>query len=228
MKRIAIIAAALLSALVLQAQAPSSPAPTGDLPAGTIMPAGETFLEPLIQRDSALVADPFAYGFVLKDAPRGAQFALPDLSKGFGEGLETSGVWQVDSLLTKKQRKALAKGEAVPVDIRISTVVIPFEEGLIQLPPLAVQRTLDGVVDTLVFDPQVLDIRPMPVDTATFVPHDLKGQIGYPLTLQEVLPWIEGFDALAILVIAIVCLVMTRRRKEEEAARKEPVLIVYI
>ena len=112
MKRIAIIAAALLSAPVLQAQG--------------ILPAGETFLEPLIQRDSALVADPFAYGFILKDVPRGASFALPDLSKGIGEGLETSGAWQVDSLLTKKQRKALAKGEAVPVDIRISTVVIPW------------------------------------------------------------------------------------------------------
>ena len=193
-----------------------------------VLPGGQTFLEPLIPRDSAIVADPFAYGLVLKDAPRGAQYALPDLSKGMGPALETSGVWQVDSLLTKKQRKALAKGEPVPVDIRISTVIIPFEEGLIQLPPLAVQRTLDGVVDTLVFEPQVLDVRPMPVDTATFVPHDLKGQIRYPLTLQELLPWIAGFDALAVLVIAIVCLVMSRRRKEEASGRKEPAYIVAL
>lgn len=193
-----------------------------------IVPGGKTFLEPLIQRDSAIVADPFAYGFVLKDTPKGATYALPDLSKGIGEGLETSGTWQVDSLLTPKQRKALRKGEEVPVDIRISTVVIPFEEGLIQLPPLAVQRTLDGVVDTLVFEPQILDIRPMPVDTATFEIHDLKGQIRYPLTLQELLPWIAGFDALAILVIAIVCLVMSRRRKEEAQARKEPAYIVAL
>ena len=214
MKRILTIAVALLSALGGSAQG--------------ILPGGETFLEPLLQRDSAIVADPFTYGFIVKDAPRGAQFALPDLSKGLGEGLETSGVWQIDSLLTKKQRKALQNGEDIPVDIHISTVVIPFEEGLIQLPPLAVQRTLDGVVDTLVFEPQVLDIRPMPVDTATFRIHDLKGQIGYPLTLQEVLPWIGAFDALAILVIAVVCLVMTRRRKEEEAARKEPAYIVAL
>ena len=47
-----------------------------------IVPGGKTFLEPLIQRDSAIVADPFAYGFVLKDTPKGATYALPDLSKG--------------------------------------------------------------------------------------------------------------------------------------------------
>ena len=194
---------------------------------GGLIPAGETFLEALLPRDSVLVADPFEYGFILKNVPRGATFALPDLSKGFVEGVAAS-PWRIDSLLTPRQRKAFHKGEDVPVDIRISTRIVPFEEGQIPLPPLFVQRSLDGVVDTLVFDPQVLDVRPMPVDTATFVIHDIKGQIRYPLTLQEVLPWVLGFDLLAVLVIGIVCLVLTRKRKDDAPAYKEPAYIVAL
>ncbi|MBQ3722106.1 MAG: hypothetical protein II851_00165 [Bacteroidales bacterium] len=192
-----------------------------------IIPAGETFLEALLPRDSVLVADPFDYGFILKNAPKGATYELPDLSKGLVEGVAASS-WRVDSLLTLKQRRALYKGEDIPVDIRISTRIVPFEEGEIQLPPLSVRRSLDGIVDTLVFDPQILDVRPMPIDTATFQIHDIKGQIRYPLTLSEILPWIMGFDLLAVLVIGLVCLILSRRRKNEASHYKEPAYIVAL
>ena len=177
-----------------------------------VIPAGETFLEALLPRDSVLVADPFEYGFVLKNAPKGATYQLPDLSKGFIEGV-TAASWRVDSLLTPKQRKALYKGEDIPVDIRVSTRIVPFEEGEIQLPPLFIQRSLDGVVDTLVFDPQVLDVRPMPIDTATF---------------KEILPWLLGFYLLAVLIIGLVCLILSRKRKDEASYYKEPAYIVAL
>ncbi|MBR1575174.1 MAG: hypothetical protein IJ654_01855 [Bacteroidales bacterium] len=193
-----------------------------------IVPSGKTFLNPLQPRDSVLVADQFEYGCVLEQSPKGAAYALPDLSKGLMEGVETVGGWRIDSLLTRRQRKALYKGEEVPVDIRIHTVVVPFEEGVVQLPPLMVRRSLDGVVDTLVFEPQVLDVRPMPVDTVSFRIHDIKGQIRYPLTWREVLPWILGFDLLALLVILIVCLILTRKRSEAAEAAKEPAYIVAL
>lgn len=208
------IAAALLLSPVLSAQG--------------VIPSGKTFLKPLQQRDSVLVADQFEYGFVMEDVPEGATFALPDLSKGLMEGVETSGSWRVDSLLNRQQRKALRKGEKVPVSIQVSTVVAPFEEGLVQLPPLAIQRSLDGCVDTLVFDPQMIDVRPIPIDTATFEIRDIKGQIRYPLTVREVLPWIFGFDLLAVLLIGIVCLVMSRKRKEEAEAFREPAYVVAL
>ena len=192
-----------------------------------VIPAGETFLEALLPRDSVLVADPFEYGFVLKNAPKGATYQLPDLSKGFIEGV-TAASWRVDSLLTPKQRKALYKGEDIPVDIRVSTRIVPFEEGEIQLPPLFIQRSLDGVVDTLVFDPQVLDVRPMPIDTATFQIHDIKGQIRYPLTFKEILPWLLGFYLLAVLIIGLVCLILSRKRKDEASYYKEPAYIVAL
>jgi len=193
-----------------------------------IIPSGKTFLTPLQQRDSVLVADQFEYGFILEDAPRGATYALPDLSKGLMEGVEAVTPWRIDSLLTRADRKALRKGETVPVRIKVSTTVAPFEEGQIQLPPLMIQRSLDGVVDTLIFDPQVLDVRPMAVDTATFQIHDLKGQIRYPLTFREILPWIMGFDLLALLVALVVCLILTRKRKEQGKVYQEPAYIVAL
>ena len=214
MKKLTILAAALPLAVTAYPQG--------------VIPSGKTFLEPLQKRDSVLVADQFRYGFVLEQSQPGATYALPDLSKGLMEGVEAVGGWQADSLLTPAQRKAIRKGERFPVDIRVSTVIAPFEEGEILLPPLLAQRTLDGVVDTLLFEPQVLDVRPMPVDTATFVIHDIKGQIRYPLTLQEVLPWILGFDLLAILVIGAVCLVLSRKRKEEASRYQEPAYIVAL
>ena len=193
-----------------------------------IVPSGKTFLNPLQQRDSVLVADQFEYGFILEDSPKGASYALPDLSKGLMEGVEVVSSWRVDTLLTLKQRKALYQGQDIPVDIRISTTIAPFEEGGILLPPLMIQRSLDGVTDTLFFDPQELDVRPMPVDTASFQIHDIKGQIRYPLTFKEILPWLMGFDLFAVLVILVVCLILTRKRKEASSAYKEPAYIVAL
>lgn len=193
-----------------------------------VIPSGKTFLNPLQERDSVLVADQFEYGFILENVPKGATFALPDLSKGLVEGVEAVGTWRVDSLLTLKQRRALSKGEEVPVNIKVSTIIAPFEEGTISLPPLFAQRTWDGQIDTLVFDPQVLEVSPMPVDTATFQIHDIKGQIRYPLTFRELLPWIMGFYLVAMLAILFVCLVLTHKRKEEAQTVREPAYIVAL
>ena len=53
----------------------------------------------------------------------------------------------------------------------------------------------------------------MPVDTATFVMHDIKGQMGYPLTFREIAPWLAAFWFAAAFVILVVCLVKMRRAR---------------
>ena len=69
----------------------------------------------------------------------------------------------------------------------------------------------------------------MPVDTATFVPHDIKGQIRYPVTVEEVLPWIGAFWILAVIIIVTVCLVIIHKRKDDpEYVRKDPPHIVAL
>ena len=115
-------------------------------------------------------------------------------------------------------------------DIRSSVVITSFDEGNYILPPLAVLRmSKDNVVDTLVFEPQRLEVRTMPVDTATFVVHDIKGQIRYPVTFKEVAPWLAGGLVLAGLIWLAVCLVIRYRRSHgAESAHRDPAHIVAL
>ena len=181
-------------------------------PAGT-----SSFLRQVTPRDSVLIADQLQYGFVLRGVADGTGIALPEFKDGkLMEGVDVVSPWAVDTLGTS--------GKEHPVhDIRGSIVIASFDEGEYRLPPLALRRqTPDGKVDTVWFESQLLDVKTMPVDTATFVIHDIKDQVRYPVTFRETLPWIGlGLGAVALVLLAIWLIRKFRRRKEEEAA-KEP------
>ena len=134
--------------------------------------------------------------------------------------------WTVDTVKVSKQKKGMPK----LYDIRSSVVITSFDEGNYLLPPLAVLRmSQDQVVDTLVFDPQRLEVRAMPVDTATFEVHDIKGQIRYPVTFKEVAPWIAAGLALIGLIWLAVWLIMRYRRNHNpEFMHKDPAHIVAL
>lgn len=196
------------------------------LSAQSVVPAGETYVRQLQQRDSILIADQLEYGFELDGIQASDSFALPDFSQEkFMDSVEVVRSWKVDTLAFEGKRKDPSRHVG---RIRASIVIAAFEEGIYMLPPLAVQRTRGGDVDTLVFDPQTIEVCTIPIDTATFVIHDIKDQIRYPLTMAEVLPYIFAFQALAVLVILAVCLIMTRKRKEQKAAHSDPPYIVAL
>lgn len=186
-----------------------------------IIPKGEAFLEQLQKRDSILIADQVRYGFRLEGVKAGSELALPDWSRFTGDTLVLVKDWQLDTL--KGGKKAAA------YDIRGYVTLAAFEEGEYVLPPVSVRMKEPGSeADTLVFDPQVLDVKTMPVDTTTFVPHDIKGQIRYPLTFKELVPWILGGLLLAALVAGAVWLIRRRRSAQAEAASKDPAYIVAL
>lgn len=115
-------------------------------------------------------------------------------------------------------------------DIDVSMVVTSFDEGRYELPPLSIIRA-SGVdrVDTLVFDPKVLDISTMPVDTATYQIHDIKGVVRYPLKASEVIPYVLGGLALAFVAAMIWMLIVSRRKRNGGgAARKDPPYLVAL
>ena len=115
------------------------------------------------------------------------------------------------------------------LDIRAQIAIQPFEEGTYELPPLFVQRIQkDGTVDTLRFKPQTIEVFTMPVDTATYVPHDLRGQAGYPVTFSEVLPWLLGFWCLALLVAGLIAWLYSRKRAADGPAFHEPAHITAL
>ena len=184
-----------------------------------------SFIKPVTPRDSILVADRLLYGFELDNVPDSTVLAFPRVANPFMQDVLALPMWQVD---TVKVQKIKADNTRL-LNIRATISIQPFEEGTYELPPLFVQRIhKDGTVDTLQFDRQTIQVFTMPVDTATFVPHDLRKQAGYPLTASEVMPWLMGFWALALLVIGLIAWLRSRRRNADGPAFREPAHITAL
>ncbi len=192
---------------------------------GRVILKETSFIQPVTPRDSILVADRLLYGFELDNVPDSTVLAFPQVANPFMQDVLAIPMWKVD---TVKVQKIRANNTRL-LNLRASIAIQPFEEGTYELPPLFVQRIhADGTVDTIQFNRQTIEVFTMPVDTATFVPHDLREQAGYPLTVSEVLPWVLGFWVLALLVAALVAFLMGRRRAAEGPAFREPAHITAL
>ena len=188
-----------------------------------IIPSGQSYLRQLQQRDSILIADQLEYGVELKGMPADAILALPDYSKAMTDTLTLVRSWKVDTL------KVNRTSGAPTLDLRASVVLAPFEEGRYQLPDIAVQRTAGGAIDTLLFEGMEFEAKTIPIDTATFQIHDIKGQVKYPLTLAEILPYLIGFWIIALLAIIIGCLIiMAQNRTTVVEVHRDPPYIVAL
>ena len=192
---------------------------------GQVIRMNGSFVGQLQKRDSILIADQIVYGFRMDAVPDSVRLAYPDIPQPFMENVVTVRPWQTDTVKVHKVRSTGGK----LYDIVSSIVIAPFEAGRYQLPPLFVERIgRDEIADTLVFDPQILDVTTIQIDTATFVPHDIKGQIRYPVTLKEILPYLFGFYLLAGVIAALVCLGIIRRKRKEGPVYNEPAHITAL
>lgn len=213
-RKILVVTAALIISVMLWGQH------------GSVLPSGKAFLSQLQKRDSVLIADQVKYGFRLEGVKNGTELNLPDMSEIlsdiFADSVEVVNNWKLDTLKVHKR--------AATNDLEGSVTITSFEEGKYRLPDVYVQRiSPDGTTDTLVFEGLPLDVRTMPVDTASFQVHDIKGQIRYPLTFKELLPYILVIWGIAIIVILIWAYIRTRKRKENgEASVKEPPYITAL
>lgn len=191
---------------------------------GMLIRSEESFLEPLQKRDTALIGDQFRYGFHLKDVAEGTRFALPDFSKGFMDSVEIVFPFRMDTVRTYG-----GKNEPKSYDIDVSMVITSFDEGCYELVPLSLARA-SGVdrVDTLVFDSRTLDILTMPVDTATYQIHDIKGQIRYPLKASELVPYVIGAILLALIVFFVWKFIVARRGRRGDASHSDPPYLVAL
>lgn len=196
------------------------------VPPGKVIEMEGAFLQPMQERDSVLVADQFIYGFELKEVMEGTMLLLPEIPEKQDPRMMFLTPWQLDTVKVHKQKK----GQPRLMDLRGGTVITSFEEGLYELPRIMVGKVNgEGGIDTLLFNALRLDVKTMPVDTATFKPHDIKAQIRYPLTFEEVFPWLLAGWFAAVLVILAVCLVMMHRKKNDPAnVCKDPPHIVAL
>ncbi len=193
---------------------------------GQVVQMTGSFLEQLQERDSVLIADQVRYGFDLQQVEEGTRFGFPQIKDTLMTNIRIVENWKMDTLKVKKQKK----DQPDLLNLRAGITITSFDEGIYILPPLAVQRlTKDGVVDTLVFEAQKLEVKTMPVDTATFKPHDIKGQMTYPVTFKEVAPWVAGGLVLAGLIALVIWLIVKySRRNNPEYIHKDPPHIVAL
>lgn len=184
------------------------------------------FLQQLQERDSVLVADQLLYGFELKQVPEGTRLILPEVPQEQDFSMMYLSEWNLDTLKVTKQKNGLPS----LLDLKGSIVVTSFEEGMYELPQIVLGRiSPEGVLDTLIFEPLSLEVKTMPVDTATFIHHDIKGQVRYPVTFAEVLPWILGaLAAIALIAAAVYLVIRYRRRSDPDYAHKDPAHVVAL
>ena len=188
------------------------------------VPAGQAYLKQLQPRDSILIADQVEYGFQLDSLAEGTAIALPEFGGAGNDTLTLVRSWQLDTTATLRVRQPGGKGRAQLYNVRGSIVLAPFEEGTYHLPSIPVLRG----TDTLLFEGLDMEVKTMPVDTATFQIHDIKGQMRYPLTFRETLPWIGGVLLLAALTALLVWWLRRRRSDAAATAHKDPAYIVAL
>lgn len=179
------------------------------------VPAGDAYLKQLQPRDSILIADQLEYGFQLDETEGLEGLALPDFSPSSGDTLALVRGWKLDTLSA-----GILRG---------SVVLAPFEPGTYVLPDIALLRLTSRGEDTLLFKGQTIEVITIPIDTATFVFHDIKAQMTYPVTFKEILPYALAVLLLAALVwLAIRLIRRYRVRRGLEAAPGEPAYIVAL
>ena len=192
---------------------------------GLVIQSEDSFLEQLQPRDSVLIGDQLRYGFHLKDVQQGTGFMPADFSKGFmpGDSVEVIGPWMADTVKVHGK-----KGEPRSFDIDFSIIITSFEEGSYDLRPLSILRqTAPDRIDTLFFKSRPLEVFTIPVDTTTYEIHDIKGQIKYPVTFSEILPYLVAVLLVTLLALLIRALIIARRRKTspEEVSNEPPYLV---
>lgn len=174
-----------------------------------------------LSRDSILIGDQVELILDLQ-MNEGDGFLIAARSEQLAPGVETIKGMTFDTLSIKKGK----------VDIQAHMTITSFDSGSYALPPLlALIQNSMGEVDSLLYKGPELYVNTIPIDTATYVIKDIKGQIGYPVTFKEVLPWLLLALLIAALAYFIVRLIKARRENTTlfgKPVQKDPAHIVAL
>ena len=155
----------------------------------------------LLSRDTILIGDQIEWIIPLQ-LRDGEKFFIEDIPDPPAPNVEVIKGLEIDTLSRKKGL----------LELQGKVILTSFDSGSCFLPPLiAMIERSSGKVDTLYMEGPTLEVTTIPIDTATYVIKDIKGQIRYPLKFKEVLPWAGLALLLAALVVALVRFVKLRR-----------------
>lgn len=156
-----------------------------------------------LSKDSILVGDHLLWSAVFK-VPSEKQIAIAP----YGETLKQDSV-KLEVLNEIKLDTISIKSGISQLEAKL--LLTSFDSGYYKLPqPLMI---ING--DTIYFDMPSVAVNPIQMDTATFEMYDIKGQIKYPVTFKEILPWIL-LGLLAIAAIYLVYRYIKYRRENKD------------
>lgn len=173
--------------------------------------AGQPFVkESRVSKDSILIGDQIIWNTLIDVAESDSVYIMPYStllqSDTTGAKVEVVADFKLDTLSIRKGMKEL--------DAKI--LITSFDSGYYKLPmPLIVVNPVDGGGDTLTFDTPFIAVNTIQVDTTGFVPMDIKGQIKYPITFKELLPWI-GLGIFVILIAYLLYRYIRYRRENRD------------
>lgn len=186
---------------------------------------GPAVFRQIPQRDSMLIGDRLQYGALLEKVEEGTEFTNPDLG-AMSDSVEILRDWYIDTLRVYKAKK----GVNASYDLELKTELTSFEEGRYMLPAISMlAKGPAGNIDTLIYEAMEVEVKTIPVDTASYIPHDIRGQIRYPVTFKEIAPYILIALLLTVLGALLVWYVRLRHgRKQERIVAEEAPHIVAL
>jgi len=228
----------LLCTFCLQAGAQAVAVDTAGIPRDRWGHEKGEFLRHLQKRDSILVGDQLEYGFRMEGLEDGTILGFPSLAES---SMELVSDWQTEVVARRSQ----GAGKPDLIDVEATIRVAAFEEGQYKLPPIIIGRVFpSGRIDTVFFDPMEFEVKTMPIDTATFQPHPMKGLVETPFTWEELmytineiwlsfiamLPWLLLAKWIIVFIIAGICIrqISQRRDLPKKSVIREPAHIVAL
>ena len=174
--------------------------------------ANEPQYKSVLSRDSILIGDQIEWRIPVKIS-EGEDYYIERPDDPVAPGVETIKGFHIDTLSFRRGR----------LEVEGRMTLTAFDSGSYFLPPVIVHiERSDGSVDTLFYDGPILDVNTIQIDTATFVPFDIKGQIRYPVTFSEILFW----GGIVLIAVALGWLIIRfiKRAREGRSFFGRPVV----
>lgn len=155
-------------------------------------------------KDTILIGDQLTLKFKTTLA-KGEKLIFPSPSNPVTQGVELVSAPVTDTLSRENGTFILES----------RVVLTSFDSGSYTLPPfVAYKIKSDGTTDTLSFEGNSLVVNTIQIDTTSYKPFDVKGQMHYPYTLKEALPWVGILVLLFLIIWAITRAVKNLRNKK--------------
>ena len=175
------------------------------------VPDSTRLLPSELSKDTILIGDQIIWSMSTK-AQEGSAFLFAiELPKELIKGVELLEA-KIDTIKQKRSKEWLLRGA-----LRITS----FDSGSYVLPPMPLYLLhASGELDTLWFAGPTLEVTTIPIDTTTYQPFDIKGQMGYPITAKEAFSWTGLF--LLLLLAAYTLYRYIRHRRENRPLFGKP------